>query len=107
MSDIRKIVTLWSFSDKKLGLFGEVHGFILIGEVFGWVHQLVGSTEVDMYKMSAIGHFFHYLIPAFQIPHSILAGPFLPNSAGFRRNVQPQGCNTVRFSTAGCSTIIV
>jgi len=24
--------------------------------VFGQVHQLVGSTEVDMYKMSAIGH---------------------------------------------------
>jgi hypothetical protein len=35
-----------------------VHGFILIGEVFGWVHQLVGSTEVDMYKMSVIEHFF-------------------------------------------------
>ena len=57
-SDIRKNVTQWSFSDKKIGLFGEVHGFILIGEVFGWVHQLVGSTEVDMYKMSVIEHFF-------------------------------------------------
>ena len=35
-----------------------MHGLILIGEVFGWVHQLVGSTEVDMYKMSVIGHLF-------------------------------------------------
>ena len=24
--------------------------------VFGQIHQLVGSAEVDMYKMSAIGH---------------------------------------------------
>ena len=57
-SNIRKNVTQWSFSDKKIGIFGEVHGFILIGEVFGWVHQLVRSTEVDMYKMSVIEHFF-------------------------------------------------
>ena len=58
--DVRhqKNVTQWSFSDKKIGLFGEVHGFILIGEDFGWVHQLVGSTAVDMYKMSVIVHFF-------------------------------------------------
>ena len=26
--------------------------------VLGYVHQMAGSTEVDMYKMSAIGHFF-------------------------------------------------
>jgi hypothetical protein len=26
--------------------------------VFGYVHQLVVSNEMDMYKMSAIGHFF-------------------------------------------------
>jgi hypothetical protein len=31
---------------------------MIIGEVFGEVHQLGGSTEVDMYKMSVIGHFF-------------------------------------------------
>ena len=46
------------------GLFGEVHGFVLIGEAFGQVHQLVGSTEVDMYKMSVIEHIsnVYYLV---------------------------------------------
>ena len=36
--------------------------FILIGDigtVFGMHHQLGGSTEDDMNKMSVIGHFFH------------------------------------------------
>jgi hypothetical protein len=31
-SDIREHVTQLSFLDKKMGLFREVHGFILIGD---------------------------------------------------------------------------
>jgi hypothetical protein len=33
---------------------------VIIGEVFGMHHQLGGSTETDMYKMSVIGHFSYY-----------------------------------------------
>jgi hypothetical protein len=31
---------------------------VIIGEVFGMHHQLGGSTEDEMNKMSVIGHFF-------------------------------------------------
>ena len=37
---------------------------VIIGEVFGMHHQLGGSTEDDMNKMSVIGHislFFMYM----------------------------------------------
>jgi len=32
---------------------------VIIGEVFGMHHQLGGSTEDDMNKMSVIGHISH------------------------------------------------
>ena len=35
-----------------------------IGEVFRMHHQLGGSAEDDMNKMSVIGHFFQYFIVA-------------------------------------------
>jgi len=35
---------------------------VKIGEVFGMYHQLGGSTEDNMDKMSVIGHFFHRYI---------------------------------------------
>jgi hypothetical protein len=35
---------------------------VIIGEVFGMHHQLGGSTEDDMNKMSVIGHISLFLI---------------------------------------------
>ena len=35
---------------------------VIIGEVFGMHHQLGGSTEDDMNKMSVIGHISHLFI---------------------------------------------
>jgi hypothetical protein len=35
---------------------------VIIGEVFGMHHQLGGSTEDDMNKMSVIGHISHIIM---------------------------------------------
>jgi hypothetical protein len=47
-SDIREHVTQWSFLDKKkMGLFREVHGFILIGDqLLGfWIGISTGRVD--------------------------------------------------------------
>ena len=35
--------------------------------VFGYVHQLGGSTEAAIIKMNVIGHFFLYLIDIYSL----------------------------------------